>query len=65
MRQLLDAAAPGGYGGLSMTAAIRTVLADSPGGIDPRAYLGAARDAMQRIVAERTEQFGRAGQAFL
>jgi fructose-bisphosphate aldolase, class II len=48
-----------------MTAAICTVLADSPGGIDPRAYLGAARDAMQRIVAERTEQFGRAGQAFL
>ena len=36
------------------------MLADSPGEIDPRAYLGAARDAMQRIVAERMQQFGQA-----
>lgn len=50
---------------LAMTAAIRTALADSPDEIDPRAYLGAARSAMQRIVAERMEQFGQAGRAFL
>jgi fructose-bisphosphate aldolase class II len=46
-----------------MTGAIRTVLGERPGEFDPRAYLGAARTAMQAVVAERMTQFGQAGHA--
>ena len=48
---------------LAMTGAIRKVLTESPGEFDPRSYLGAARTAMQAVVAERMQQFGQAGHA--
>lgn len=46
---------------LAMTGAIRRVLAESPEKFDPRDYLGPAREAMKKVVAERMVQFGQAG----
>jgi len=48
---------------LAMTGAIRRVLQESPDEFDPRAYLGAARSAMQAVVARRMREFGQAGHA--
>jgi fructose-bisphosphate aldolase class II len=48
---------------LAMTGAIRKVFAEEPGEFDPRSYLKPARAAMQRVVAERMQQFGQAGHA--
>lgn len=48
---------------LAMTAAIRQVMARSPGEFDPRKYLRPAEDAACRICKERYEQFGTAGHA--
>jgi fructose-bisphosphate aldolase class II len=48
---------------LAMTGAIRKVFTEEPGEFDPRSYLKPARAAMQRVVAERMQQFGQAGQA--
>ena len=48
---------------LSITRAIRKVLAEDPTVFDPREYLGPARDAITKIVASRMKQFGCAGHA--
>ena len=48
---------------LAMTGAIRKVLWETPEKFDPRDYNGAARAAMQKVVAERMTQFGQAGHA--
>jgi len=48
---------------LAMTGAIRKVFTEEPGEFDPRSYLKPARAAMQRVVAERMQQFGQAGRA--
>ena len=48
---------------LAMTGAIRKVLTETPDEFDPRSYLKPAREAMQRVVAERMRQFGQAGHA--
>jgi fructose-bisphosphate aldolase, class II len=42
---------------LAMLAGIRRSLAESPDDIDPRSYLGAARQAMREIAEERMLQF--------
>jgi len=48
---------------LAFTAAVREVLQKDPKQFDPRKILGPARDEMRRIVEERMEVFGSAGQA--
>lgn len=48
---------------LAMTAAVRRVLAEEPEKFDPRDYLGPARDAVARVVAERMRAFGSSGRA--
>jgi fructose-bisphosphate aldolase class II len=48
---------------LAITGAIRKVLAEAPEKFDPRDYLKPAREAMQKVVAERMVQFGQAGWA--
>jgi len=48
---------------MAMTAAIRKVLAQTPGEFDPRKYLKPAMDAMGEVCGMRFEQFGAAGQA--
>ncbi len=48
---------------LAITGAIRKVFAESPEKFDPRDYLGPAREAMKKVVAERMVQFGQAGWA--
>jgi fructose-bisphosphate aldolase class II len=48
---------------LAITGAIRKVLAEAPEKFDPRDYLKPAREAMQKVVAERMTQFGQAGHA--
>ncbi|MFL0197671.1 class II fructose-1,6-bisphosphate aldolase [Clostridium sp. WILCCON 0269] len=40
---------------LSMTAAIRKVFGDSPKVFDPRKYLGAGRDAVQKVVEDKID----------
>ena len=35
---------------LAMTAAVRKVFGENPGEFDPRKYLGAGRDAVQKVV---------------
>lgn len=47
----------------AFTGAARAALADSPGLVDPRPYLGAARSAMVEIVRERIRFVGAAGRA--
>ena len=46
---------------LAMTGAIRKVFAESPDKFDPRDYMKPARDAMQKLVAQRMREFGQAG----
>jgi fructose-bisphosphate aldolase, class II len=48
---------------LAMTTAIRKILSEKPEEFDLRKLMVPARDAMQKIVAERMVQFGQAGQA--
>lgn len=48
---------------LAITGAIRKVLAETPEKFDPRDYQKPAREAMQKVVAERMGQFGQAGHA--
>ena len=48
---------------LAMTGAIRKVFAETPEKFDPRDYMKPAREAMQKVVAERMRQFGQAGHA--
>jgi fructose-bisphosphate aldolase class II len=48
---------------LAMTGAIRKVLWTQPEKFDPRDYLKPAREAMQKVVAQRMTQFGQAGHA--
>ncbi|MFA6229164.1 MAG: class II fructose-bisphosphate aldolase [Rhodanobacter sp.] len=48
---------------LSMTGAMRKLLAEQPGEFDPRKALIAARDAARDICKARFEAFGSAGQA--
>jgi fructose-bisphosphate aldolase class II len=47
----------------AFSAAIRAHLAEHPGNVDPRKYLGPARLAMQAQVRERMDVFGVTGQA--
>lgn len=48
---------------LAMTGAVRQVLAEKPDSFDPRDFMGAARDAVYEVVAERMRAFGSAGHA--
>jgi fructose-bisphosphate aldolase class II len=48
---------------LAITGAVRKVLFESPEKFDPRDYLKPARDAMQKVIAQRMTQFGQAGHA--
>ena len=48
---------------LAITGAIRKVFAEKPEEFDPRSYMKPAREAMQKVVAERMTQFGQAGHA--
>jgi len=48
---------------LAMTGAIRKVFAETPEKFDPRDYLKPAREAMQKVVAQRMREFGQAGHA--
>ena len=46
-----------------MTAAMRKAMADKPDEFDPRAFLKAATAAAKKVVNDRFESFGCAGQA--
>jgi fructose-bisphosphate aldolase class II len=48
---------------MAMTGAIRKVFAENPSEFDPRKYLKPASEAMSKLVSERLEQFGTAGNA--
>ena len=48
---------------LAITGAIRKVFAETPEKFDPRDYNKPAREAMQKVVAQRMTQFGQAGHA--
>ncbi|HPB51885.1 MAG TPA: fructose-bisphosphate aldolase class II [Myxococcota bacterium] len=48
---------------MAITGAIRKVFVETPEKFDPRDYLAPARDAMKRLVMQRMEQFGQAGNA--
>ena len=48
---------------LAMTGAIRKMFAEHPEEFDPRSYLKPAREAMQKVIAQRMEEFGQAGHA--
>jgi fructose-bisphosphate aldolase class II len=48
---------------LAITGAIRKVLWTQPEKFDPRDYMKPAREAMQKVVAQRMTQFGQAGHA--
>jgi len=48
---------------LASTAAIRKHFVKDPGQFDPRKYLIETKDAMKRIVMDRLEEFGTAGNA--
>ncbi len=48
---------------LAITGAIRKVFTETPEKFDPRDYLKPAREAMQKVVAQRMTQFGQAGHA--
>lgn len=50
-------------GRIAMTGAIRKVFAEHPEQFDPREYLGPAREALKRMIAERLKHFGAAGHA--
>src|SRR6202142_2082563 len=46
---------------LAITGAIRKVFFETPEKFDPRDYMKPAREAMQKVVAQRMAQFGQAG----
>src|SRR5215469_7166798 len=46
---------------LAITGAIRKVFAEHPSEFDPRSYLKPAREAMNKVVAQRMTEFGQAG----
>jgi fructose-bisphosphate aldolase, class II len=46
---------------LAVTGAIRKVLWEHPEKFDPRDYMKPAREAMQKVVAQRMREFGQAG----
>lgn len=48
---------------MAMTGAIRKVLTTNKSEFDPRKYLKPAQEAMTRLVRQRLEEFGTAGQA--
>ncbi|MGB6973883.1 MAG: ketose-bisphosphate aldolase [Terracidiphilus sp.] len=48
---------------LAITGAIRKELWENPEKFDPRDYMKPAREAMQRVVAERMTEFGQSGHA--
>ncbi|MGO8759371.1 MAG: ketose-bisphosphate aldolase [Terracidiphilus sp.] len=48
---------------LAMTGAIRKVFVETPEKFDPRDYMKPAREAMEKVVAQRMTQFGQAGHA--
>ena len=48
---------------LASTAAIRKHMAENPAEFDPRKYLKESTEAMKKVVVERYEAFGTAGQA--
>ena len=48
---------------LAITGAIRKVFVETPEKFDPRDYMKPAREAMQKVVAQRMTQFGQAGHA--
>ena len=48
---------------LASTAAIRKYMAENPAEFDPRKYLKESQEAMKKVVVERYEAFGTAGQA--
>jgi fructose-bisphosphate aldolase, class II len=47
----------------AMTAGLRRYLMNHPETIDPRAYMGAARQSMMRMIRQRMIDLGQAGQA--
>ena len=48
---------------MAMTGQIRKVLTENPSEFDPRKYLKPAMEAMTRLVRQRFEEFGTAGEA--
>lgn len=48
---------------LAMTGAVRQVLTEQRDSIDPRDFMGAARDAVYEVVSARMREFGSAGHA--
>ncbi len=47
----------------AFTAAIKQVLAEKPGEIDPRKLLGPGREALKQVAKQKIQLFGSAGQA--
>jgi fructose-bisphosphate aldolase class II len=48
---------------LAMTGAVRKVFAEHPEKFDVRDFMKPAREAMQKVVAQRMREFGQAGHA--
>ena len=48
---------------MAITGAIRKVFVEDPSEFDPRKYMKPARDAMTKLVKQRLQEFGTAGQA--
>jgi len=48
-------------GRIAVTGAIRKVFAEKPEKFDPRDYLGPARDALQKVIEGKMNDFGQAG----
>jgi fructose-bisphosphate aldolase class II len=48
---------------VACTQTIRKILADKPNEIDPRKYLGPARDAIKQVVKEKMRLFGSSNRA--
>jgi fructose-bisphosphate aldolase class II len=48
---------------LAVIGVVRRVLAERPDCVEPRDFLRPAREAMQKVVAQRMRQFGQAGHA--
>ena len=48
---------------MAITGQIRKVFAEDPSEFDPRKYLKPAKDAMTKLVKQRLQEFGTAGQA--
>lgn len=48
---------------MAMTGAVRQLLSEKPDTIDPRDFMGAAREAVYEVVASRMKAFGSVGRA--